>query len=102
VLDAETTEVPKQSEDMRQLCSRLASIGSSAQACTSILARGGPRLQGTQVGMLEQRSGCGFELEKEAEEAGTSTEGNGEKGGAHGKRWAGPVLRFWGPGRDLY
>ena len=36
--------------------------------------------------MLEQRSGCGFELEQEAEEAGISAEGNGEKGGAHGKR----------------
>ena len=63
---------------MRHLCSRLASIGSSAQACTSSLARGGPRLQGTQVGLSWSSS---------LEEAGTSAESNGVKGGAHGKPW---------------
>ena len=46
--------VPKQSEDIQQLCSRLASIGSDAQACTSSLTRGGPSHPGWLAGAAQR------------------------------------------------
>ena len=54
MLDAKTIGVPKQLEDMRQLCSRLASIGSDAQACTSSLTRGGPSHPGWLAGAAQR------------------------------------------------
>ena len=46
--------IPKHSEDIWQLCSRLASIGSGAQAYTICLTRGGPSHPGWLAGVVQR------------------------------------------------